>query len=77
MDGELEVQSTIKRAELMAFLCLLMKVIGPIHVHVDNKGIRDGLWGREMHRPKADEDLLIKNRKELHQSATKEMLIYG
>ena len=29
MEAELEVQRTIKRAELTAFLCLLMKVIGP------------------------------------------------
>ena len=33
-----------KRAELTAFLCFLKKVTGPIKVHVDNKGIRDGLW---------------------------------
>ena len=25
-------------------ICLLKKVIGPIKVHVDNKGIVDGLW---------------------------------
>ena len=36
MDAELEVQLT-------AFLCLRMKVVGPTKVHVDNKGIRDGL----------------------------------
>ena len=40
---ESEVQRTIKRAELTAFLCLLKKVIGPIKVYVDNKGIIDGL----------------------------------
>ena len=34
---------TIKRAELTAFLCLLKKVTGPIKVHVDNKGVIDGL----------------------------------
>ena len=39
MEAEFEVQRTIKRAELTAFLCLLKKVIGPIKVHVDNKGI--------------------------------------
>ena len=39
MERELEVQRTIKRAELTAFLCLLKRVIGPITVHVDNKGI--------------------------------------
>ena len=43
MEAELEVQRTIKRAELTAFLCLLERVIGPIKVHVDNKGIIDGL----------------------------------
>ena len=36
--AELGIQRTIKRAELTAFLCLLKKVIGPIKVHVDNKG---------------------------------------
>ena len=33
-----EVRSTMKRAELTAFLCLLKKVIGPIKVHVVNQG---------------------------------------
>ena len=47
MEAELEVQRTIKRTELTAFLCLLKKVIGPIQVHVDNKGIIDGLWRGE------------------------------
>ena len=42
-EAELEIQRTIKRAELTAFLCLLRKVIGPIKVHVDNQGIVDGL----------------------------------
>ena len=37
MDAELEVQRTIKSAELTAFLCFLKNVIGPIKVHVDNK----------------------------------------
>ena len=41
--AEVEVQRTIKTAELTAFLCLLRKVSGPIKVHVDNKGIIDGL----------------------------------
>ena len=36
MEAELDVQRTIKRAELTAFLCLLEKVIGPIKVHVDS-----------------------------------------
>ena len=57
------MQRTIKRAELMAFLCLLRKVIGPIKVHVDNKGIIDGLRNgeKECIRPRAgDADFLIK-----------------
>ena len=51
-EAELEVQRTIMWVELTAFLCLLKKVIGPNKVHVDNKGIIDGLWkGRkEVHR---------------------------
>ena len=32
MEADFEVQRTIKRAELTAFLCLLKKVIGPIKV---------------------------------------------
>ena len=43
MEAEYEVQRTIKRAELTAFLCLLRKACGPTKVHVDNKGIIDGL----------------------------------
>ena len=43
MEAECEVQRTIKRSELTAFSGLLRKVIGPIKVHVDNKGIIDGL----------------------------------
>ena len=43
MEAAFEVQRTSKRVELTAFLCLLRKVSGPIKVHVDNKGIIDGL----------------------------------
>ena len=43
MKAEFEVQRTMKRAELTAFLCFLREVIGPIKVHVDSKGIIDGL----------------------------------
>ena len=43
MEEEYEGQRTIKRAELTAFLRFLKKVIGPIKVHVDSKGIIDGL----------------------------------
>ena len=43
LDAGLEVQRTITRAELTAFLCLIRKAIGPTMVHVDNRGIVDGL----------------------------------
>ena len=43
MYGSMNVQRTIKRAELIAFLCLLRKACGPIKIHVDNKGTIDGL----------------------------------
>ena len=46
MEAEYEVQRTINRAELTAFLCLFRKVSGPIKVHVDNKGILEGLRKR-------------------------------
>ena len=39
----LEVQRPIKRAELTALSCLF-KVFVPSMVHVDDKGIMDGLW---------------------------------
>ena len=42
-EAELEVQRTIKRAELTALFCLRRKVIGATKVHVDNKGIIDRL----------------------------------
>ena len=38
MEAEVEVQRTIKRAELTALWCFVRKVSGPIKVHVDNKG---------------------------------------
>ena len=47
MEAELDVQRTIKWAELTAFLSLLKKVIAPNKVHVDMKGIIDGLWKGE------------------------------
>ena len=47
-DAELEVQRTIKRPELTAFLCLFRKAIGLTMVHFENKGIIDGLWRGEM-----------------------------
>ena len=60
MDTELEVQRTIKRAELTAFFFLLKKVIGPIKVHVDNK---------------CDADLWVKIWEELHLLMSKEVLV--
>ena len=42
LDVELDVQRTIKRAELTAFLCLDRKVIGPTMVHVDTKVLMMG-----------------------------------
>ena len=62
MEAEFEVQRTIKRAELTAFLCLLRKVRGPIKIHVDSKGIIDGIRrpGEECIKPRAgDADLWI------------------
>ena len=55
MDAELVVQRTTNRAELTAFLCLFKKVIGSIKVHVDNKGIINGLCTgeRRCNDPKA------------------------
>ena len=43
VEAEFEVQRTIKRAELTACLCFPKKVIGPVKVHVESKGIIDGL----------------------------------
>ena len=54
VEAELEVQRTIKRAELTAFVCLLIRMIRPIKVHVDSKGIIDGLRRRQsMHQAKS------------------------
>ena len=75
LEAELEVQRTIKRAELTAFLCLLKKVIGATMVHVDNKGIIDGLWRGEVkcNGPKAeDADLWCTNWEELHYLRSKD-----
>ena len=47
LDAELDVQRTIKRAELTDVLCLLTGVVGPTTAHVDNEGIIDGLWTGE------------------------------
>ena len=63
MEAEFEVQRTIKTAELTAFLPFLAKVGGQIMIHVDNKGIIDGLRRGEQEciKPRAgDADLRIK-----------------
>ena len=80
MEAEFEVQRTIKRAELelTAFLCLLKKVIGPIEVHVDNKGIIDGLWRgeRKCIDPKAGgAELRIEIWEGLHLPVSKEISV--
>ena len=63
IEAEFEVQRTIKRAELRAFLCFLKKVCGPIKIHVDNKGIIDGLrkGEKECIKPKSQKrrDILV------------------
>ena len=68
-EAEYVVQRSIKRTELTAFFCLLKNVIGPIKVHVDNKGILDGLrkGEKECIKPRAeDADLWTKIWEELH-----------
>ena len=78
MEAEFEVQRTIKRAELTAFLCLLKDVVGPIKVHVDNKGILDGPWRgeRKCIDPKpGGADLWITMREELDLQVSKENLV--
>ena len=78
MEAELEVQRTIKRAEVTAFLCLLKKGIGPIKVHVDKKGILDGLWRGErkcMNPTDGDADMWIKMWEKLHLLTPKEILV--
>ena len=78
VEAELEVQRTIKRAGLTAFLCLLKRVIAPARVHVDNKGIIDGLRRGESKciKPRAgDADLWIKIWEELHGLAESGILV--
>ena len=74
-DAELEVQRTIKRAELTTFLCILRKAIGPTIVHVDDKWVIDGLWrGDEkcIGRKAKDADLWIPIWEELNNFRAKE-----
>ena len=78
LGAELEVQRTIKRAQLTAFLCLLKKVVGPIKVHVDNKRITDGLRKGESKciKPRAgDADLWIQFWEELLGLAERGILV--
>ena len=61
-----------------AFLCLLKKVVGPIRVHVDNKGVIDGLWRGEGEciKPRAeDADVWIKIWEALHYLAERSILV--
>ena len=77
-EAEHEVQRTMKRAELTAFLCLLRKVRGPIKIRVDNKGIIDGLrkGEKECIKPRAgDADLWIKIWEELHELVERGILV--
>ena len=78
LDAELDVQRTIKRAELTAFLCLLRKAVGPTLVYVDNKGIVYGLWRGEVRciGPRAkDADLWIMVWEELHRVHQEGLLV--
>ena len=77
-DAEYEVERTIKRAELTAFLCLLKRVIGPVRVHVDNKGLTDGLRRGESKciKPRTgDANVWIKKWEELHGLAERGILV--
>ena len=73
MEAEYEVQRTIKRAELTAFLCFIRKVSEPIKVDVDNKGLRKG--EKECIKPRAgDADLWFKIWEESHELVKKRYL---
>ena len=48
LDPDLEVQHTIKRADLTAFIRHFGRIVGPTTAHVDIKKIIDGLWRGEM-----------------------------
>ena len=75
-----EVQRTINSAELTSFLCYLRKALGPTMVHVDNKGLVDGLWRGEMRciGPKAkDADLWVLIWEEVHRDHREGILVAG
>ena len=78
MEAAYEVQRTIKRAALTAFWCFLRKVRGPIKVHVDNKGIIDGLRKveKECIKPRAgDADVWVKIWEDHHALAQSGILV--
>ena len=78
VDAELEVQRTIKRLSCRPSCVFSRKLLGPTKVHVDNKGIIDGLWRGESkcNNPKAKSaDLWIKIREELYCLNSKEILV--
>ena len=77
MEAEYEVQRTIKRVELTAFLCLLRKVCGPIKVHVDNKGIIDGLrkFEKVCIKPRTGDADLRENWEELQELVKRGILV--
>ena len=68
VEAEFEVQRTIMRSELTAFLCLFRKVSGPIKVHVENKGMIDGLR-------KAEKRVWLKFLEELHAPVKRGILV--
>ena len=72
MEAEFEVQRSIKRAELTAFVCLLKKFIGPNKVQGNKRRIIDWLWRgqRKCIDPKAGDADLWKNCEELHELTT-------
>ena len=80
MEAAYEVQRTIKRVELTAFLCFFRKVCGPIKAHVDNKGTIDGLRKGEKECIKpgtGDADLWINIWEELHELVSRGILVEG
>ena len=77
-EAEYEVQRTIKRAELTAFLCIVKNVIGLIKVHVDHKEIiyelRKGK--KECIKPRAGNAVLgLKNLRRITCSGRKGVLV--
>ena len=60
------MQRTVKRAELTASLSLLRNTIGPTLVHVNNRGIIDGLWKGETNYSQRAKDATCGSREELH-----------